>query len=129
MKNKQQKHLKRILRAQRRKSGKGQMVTIHAKMCCVCCIAEMKFKDEQSALSAFVRSGLDVTATIVDDEGVTHEDIDTFYGFSLDAKEQEEKSLMHLAKKIGVCLKGEEDEPRLLLCTRTTIPSRRRVIW
>ena len=44
-----------------------------------------------------MKAGLDVAATIVDDAGIVHEEVDTFYGFSKNREEQDERSIGYLA--------------------------------
>lgn len=71
--------------------------TFYAKMCCGCCTVMLRFKDEEAIGRAFMKAGLDVAATIVDDAGIVHEEVDTFYGFSKNREEQDERSIGYLA--------------------------------
>lgn len=67
---------------QRRKNRGALLVT--SVLECGCCYVKMKFKSISSANKAFKKAGLGLSMTIVDDKGVTHEGIDTFYGFWLE---------------------------------------------
>lgn len=77
------------------------MITVYAKADCGCCTIGMKFKNDESVKAAFAAAGLTNGAEITDDDGVRHEGIDTFYGFSTEEGEQEDKSLAFLAKAAG----------------------------
>lgn len=70
--------------------------TFYAKKCCGCCTAKMQFRDEAAIVSAFKKAGLDAAATITDDAGVEHEEVDTFYGFSKSQKEQSDRGIGYL---------------------------------
>jgi hypothetical protein len=59
------------------------MITVYAKNDCGCCSTEMKFKDEESAARAFNEVGFGNGMTVTDDEGIAHDGIDTFYGFTV----------------------------------------------
>lgn len=52
----------------------------YALLRCGCCTEEMEFKSEESIQNAFNKVGVAGT-DVVDDDGVTHENIDMFYGF------------------------------------------------
>lgn len=47
---------------------------------CGCCKEVMYFTDDESAQTAMMNAGLNSVATVVDDSGMTHTQIDTFYG-------------------------------------------------
>lgn len=70
--------------------------TFYAKKCCGCCTTTMRFKDVEAIGRAFMKAGLDVAATIVDDAGIVHEEVDTFYGFSKNQEEQGERGIGYL---------------------------------
>ena len=80
------------------------LIVFEAQYDCGCCYATMLFKSHESASNAFVRAGLQNGATIVDDAGVKHEKIDTFYGFwtvnSKTAKEARKTPLKILSEKV-----------------------------
>jgi hypothetical protein len=65
-------------------------------MSCGCCIDALSFNDENSLFDALDKVGLTTSGTITDDAGIVHKHIDTFYGFSQDEKNQEERSLSFL---------------------------------
>lgn len=74
----------------------NKFATFYAKQCCGCCTVTMQFTDKGSIVRAFTKAGLEVAATITDDAGTVHEEVDTFYGFSMDQEEQGERSLGYL---------------------------------
>jgi hypothetical protein len=78
---------------------KPNLEAFYAKRGCGCCTAKMMFKDERSIREAFKRAGLSF-ADITDDSGVTHREIDTFYGWSRNQEEQGERSLGYLVSLI-----------------------------
>lgn len=77
------------------------MITIYAKRDCGCCTAEMRFADEKSAAAAFGAVGYGNNMTVVDDAGVAHTGLDTFYGFSATEDEQETRGLGYLADLVA----------------------------
>lgn len=60
----------------------------------------MMFRDEESIREAFKRAGLQSYDDITDDAGVTHSEVDTFYGWSRNQEEQGERSLGYLVSLI-----------------------------
>ena len=72
------------------------MITVYVKNDCGCCTSEMQFESVESAAAAFQRAGLGNGVVITDDEGIQHEGLDTFYGFSTEQEEQESRSLGYL---------------------------------
>lgn len=76
------------------------MICVFAKCDCGCCTATLHFKTPENAAKAFAGAGLNNSATIEDDEGVKHECIDTFYGFSLDEKDAKGRSLGYLFEQM-----------------------------
>lgn len=48
---------------------------------CGCCTMTLAFETEKKLLEALAVQGLTVCGQAVDDEGVEHKDIDTFYGY------------------------------------------------
>lgn len=56
----------------------------------------MKFRDDTSISEAFKKVGLEAHVDITDDVGVTHKEVDTFYGWSKNDQEQGDKSLGYL---------------------------------
>jgi hypothetical protein len=86
--NKSQKELKKSKKKEKkikRQENRGT-IAVYAQYTCGCCIAEMRFKDKESAEQAFLKAGVGNKMNITDDKGVVHEGIDTFYGFSTDEK-------------------------------------------
>lgn len=81
------------------------MITVYAKNDCGCCSTEMQFRDLASAQKAFDAVGLGNGMKIKDDTGTIHEGIDTFYGFSQEEEETDNRSLGYLmdevAKRLG----------------------------
>lgn len=75
-------------------------VTVYAKRCCGCCTVRLRFHSLEKAQEAFKRAGLTVDATIRDDAGIVHEEVDTFYGFSENEEEQGERSLGYLIDQL-----------------------------
>lgn len=47
---------------------------------CGCCKETLYFNNGESALAAMTKVGLNSVGTVVDDAGLTHTSIDTFYG-------------------------------------------------
>lgn len=78
------------------------MIQVFAQCDCGCCVAEMQFNDVASAEKAFAAAGIANGATIKDDAGVEHKDIDTFYPFSTNKEEFERPSLLRLAEQAGL---------------------------
>ena len=78
---------------------------VYAKANCGCCEIEMFFKTKASAELAFNKLGLTCGGELIDDKGVTHKNIDTFYGLSFNEKEIENRGLDYLLGKI----KGEDN--------------------
>ena len=78
------------------------MIEVTAQCDCGCCFATMHFKSLEAVEQAFAKVGLCNGAVITDDEGVIHEGIDTFYGFSTDPKYFDEPPLSRLAKLTGL---------------------------
>ena len=76
------------------------MIGVYAKCDCGCCTATLHFKTPEAAAKAFADAGLANSATIVDDEGVKHECIDTFYGFSLEEDDAKGRSLGYLFDQV-----------------------------
>lgn len=76
------------------------MLTFHAKQCCGCCTVMMQFESLESIQKAFEKAGFDVAATIVDDAGEVHEEVDTFYGYAQTQKEAKDRSLGYLIGQI-----------------------------
>lgn len=72
------------------------MITVYAKNDCGCCTISMQFKSLENATEAFNKAGLRNGAEITDDTEVTHQNIDTFYGFSEKEEEQQDRSLVYL---------------------------------
>jgi hypothetical protein len=70
------------LKKQEKREHRGT-IAVYARCDCGCCTATMRFKNKAAVEEAFAKAGLVNSATIVDDKGVVHEGIDTFYGFSL----------------------------------------------
>lgn len=79
------------------------MITVCSKNGCGCCTTEMQFRDEESANTAFASAGLESCATITDDAGVVHNEIDTFYGWWL--PEAEPHGLAYLAELAGFAVR------------------------
>lgn len=92
MKKKTAKQLKK----EEKRENKGT-IAVYAKCDCGCCTAELRFKNVESAKEAFSKAGLENSATIIDDKGVEHTGIDTFYGFSLEDEKQKARGLKYLA--------------------------------
>jgi len=92
MKKKTEKQLKKEKRRELRGFNR-----VYAKCDCGCCTAEMFFRNKESVIEAFTKVGMQNSATIVDDKGNIHEGIDTFYGFSMDKEEQQDRGLKYLA--------------------------------
>lgn len=69
-----------------RQKGKTKVKNIsgfrkyEASLSCGCCTDILLFKDDESVLCAMREAGLDSCATIVDQAGNTHNNVDTFYG-------------------------------------------------
>lgn len=76
------------------------MISVYAKATCGCCIIEMKFETEESAKKRLDEIGVG-HATVVDDEGKAHADIDLFYGYSFSEDEVAGRGLGYLADRIG----------------------------
>ena len=76
--NKKKKQKKRELR----NKNKGT-IPVYAMCDCGCCKEELRFFSQKTALEALKKAGLGNFKTIVDDLGVAHEGLDTFYGFAL----------------------------------------------
>lgn len=72
---------------------------VYAKLGCGCCTDGLTFDTIESANGALRDAGLNSCATIVDDAGETHVDVDTFYGFSLTEDEEEARGLQFLAEQ------------------------------
>lgn len=72
----------------------------YARMDCGCCDATMWFSSIDTITAAFNRAGLDMGVEIIDDVGIAHEGIDTFYGFSVSDKEMDSRSLGYLMSKL-----------------------------
>lgn len=89
----------KIDRKNEKRKHKG-MVKIIAQCDCGCCTEEMHFRDLDSANATFAAAGLRNSAVIMDDEGVEHSQIDTFYGFSTSEEEMKRPSLLRLAEKL-----------------------------
>jgi hypothetical protein len=69
---------------------------------CGCCTVKMAFESEERLLAAFKKQGLTVYGKVTDDEGVEHEEIDTFYGFTdvtVETKRAERKARKEKGKK------------------------------
>ena len=90
----------KIEKKKEKRKHKG-MIKIIAQCDCGCCTEKMYFKDLESANKAFAAAGLTNSATIKDDEGVEHNSIDTFYGFSTSEEEMKRPSLQRLIEKLG----------------------------
>ena len=73
-----------------------KLETFYVRRGCGCCYDELKFKDELSIREAFIEAGLDSSATIEDEAGVTHKNVDTFYGWSKALIDQEEKTFLSM---------------------------------
>jgi hypothetical protein len=68
-------------RAYAKSHGQYKCVVM-AQLACGCCNSKpMHFLSEESCEAKFKEAGLDVGATIVDDSGVEHKEVDTFYGY------------------------------------------------
>lgn len=78
---------------------KQKMISVFAKADCGCCNEELKFLTLENANSAFNKVGFGNGMTVVDDEGVSHSGLDTFYGFTVD--EDNKRSLSYLFEQIG----------------------------
>lgn len=79
---------------------KPNLEAFYVKLDCGCCTVKMMFKDEQSIRKAFRAAGLQSSVDITDDAGVTHLDVDTFYGWSKNEDEQGDRSLEYLISLI-----------------------------
>lgn len=77
-----------------------ELQKFYASVCCGCCTATLHFKNEASISEAFGKVMYETAATIVDDAGITHHDIDTFYGWSQNKDNQCGKSLGYLVSMI-----------------------------
>lgn len=82
------------------------MITVYVKLDCGCCTDELRFKDKESAQKAFEKAGLGNGVSIVDDDGVEHTGLDTFYGFSMSEEEQGSRSLGYLFDKVRGVAQG-----------------------
>ncbi len=59
------------------------MTEYTARAYCGCCTVDnIRFKSEESAAKAWAAAGLGSKQTLVDDAGVKHDGIDTFYGLT-----------------------------------------------
>lgn len=85
---------KKFKRAEKKR--KNGLLAVYVKCTCGCCTEELLFKDRASAALAFNKAGLDCSATIVDDAGVEHKELDTFYGYTFQKEEVEKRSLKYL---------------------------------
>lgn len=83
----------------RSKDKVAAMVSVYVTASCGCCTEELKFKSYEAATAAFERAALSSVTTIVDDAGVAHDHLDTFYGFSKDAESQSSRDLTFLAER------------------------------
>jgi IS30 family transposase len=75
--------------------------TFYAKRSCGCCTVKLQFRDEAAIISAFKKAGLDACATITDDAGTEHQEIDTFYRYSRTQAEQDERGIGYLASLLS----------------------------
>jgi len=90
-------------RAKAIRCGKVKVpATVHAQLDCGCCTAQLRFSTLERAREAFEKAGLQCSATIVDDDGVEHKNVDTFYGFELDKAKLDQPPLLRLAKRAGL---------------------------
>lgn len=87
---------RRQKRAQQKQRAKA-MQSFFVKRSCGCCTDELKFESEANVIAAFSKAGLSSSVTIVDDAGVRHDGIDTFYGYSASEQEESDRSLGYLA--------------------------------
>ena len=69
--------------AEKKKSKQRKTITFYASCDCGCCTDELRFFSLKSAKEALAKVGLGNSQTIIDDLGVEHIGIDTFYGFGL----------------------------------------------
>jgi hypothetical protein len=69
-----------------------------ARCGCGCCEAELFFNTEENINAAFEKAGLSSSATIVDDNNIAHEGIDTFYGYRL--VDEAKHDLSYLVKQL-----------------------------
>jgi len=76
------------------------MIKVYAKLSCGCCTEELEFNDIQSAQEAFSGAGLTSTGKITDDAGVEHNNIDTFYGFTMSDDELQNRGIGYLVKML-----------------------------
>lgn len=67
-------------RRKRRVNAKAPFF-VTARLSCGCCRTTLHFKSRESAVQAFEIAGCGNSVTVVDDLGVSHKGIDTFYGF------------------------------------------------
>jgi hypothetical protein len=76
------------------------MINIFVKLTCGCCEDVMQFESEDSAIDAFDKVGLG-HHDMIDDAGVLHTGVDTFYGYSLVSNEMESRGLGYLFERLG----------------------------
>lgn len=67
------------LKKDERNKNRGT-IPVFALHDCGCCTAKMRFHSKKTALEAFSKAVLGNSIDIVDDQGVAHAGIDTFYG-------------------------------------------------
>lgn len=69
---------------------------------CGCCTVRLAFENEDKLKAAFKGQELVVNGKVTDDEGVEHEGIDTFYGYTdvtIETKRAERKARKEKGKK------------------------------
>ena len=89
---------KKVLRAQ----GVKRLKTFYLKQDCGCCTSAVQFASEEALQAALTKLGLCNGGVLVDDAGVKHEGLDTFYGYSQDEEETRARSLGFLAGRLGI---------------------------
>lgn len=87
---------KKVLRAQ----GHRRLKSFFIKQDCGCCTAEVQFESEDRLKEELTKLGLCNGGVLVDDAGVRHEGLDTFYGYSTDEEEARDRSLGYLAQQV-----------------------------
>jgi hypothetical protein len=90
------------LRREKKRVGQGLVLRrFFARASCGCCEIEMSFENEDRIREVFDKTEVSSSGVIVDDQGVRHEGVDLFYGYSEKRAEMCGKGLNYLASEVA----------------------------
>lgn len=78
----------------------NRLKTFFIKQDCGCCEATVLFETEERLKDALAKLGPCNGGVLVDDAGVRHTDLDTFYGYSTENEEARDRGLGYLVGQL-----------------------------